>query len=120
MFKGVILFLAVVLLVSLIAASYTLSLTAALLTAYLLGIYLYAVRRFSAPLNIEETPHVKVIAGESKALSAILRNRSGMPLRLRLLSTYPWVYPSASEFTIVETLRIEASVTPPLAGPAHP
>ncbi len=117
--KGMAMFLAVVLFVSLIAASYTMSLTAALLTAYMLGISLYAIRRFTMPIHSEETPYVKVITGESRALSAVLRNRSGMPLRLRLLSTYPWVSLEASEVTIAETLRIEASVTPPLAGPTR-
>lgn len=116
--KGITLFLAVVLFASLMVANYTLSFTVALLEAYILVVSLYTMRRLSGPLCCEENAHLKVIAGESRAFSTILRNRSEMPLRLRISSIYPWVCLASSEFRIAETLNIETSVTPPLAGPA--
>jgi hypothetical protein len=116
--QGMLISLGLVLLFSLIVASYTLSLTTAFLLAYIAFISVYTLRRLSYPLRQEGSVELKVVAGEDRGFAIDLRNESGMPLRLRLKSLYPWVRLKASEFEVAERLSIEASVEPPLAGPA--
>jgi hypothetical protein len=116
--KVMLISLGLVLLFSLIVASYTLSLTVAFLLAYIASVSIHTLRRLSHPLRQEGSVELKVVAGENRDFAIDLRNESGMPLRLRLSSLYPWVKLEALEFEVGQMLSIEASVEPPLAGPA--
>ena len=116
--KGMLISLGLVLLFSLMVASYTLSLTVAFLLAYIALVSIYTFRRLSHPLIQEGSVQLKVVAGEDRGFVINLRNESRVPLRLRLESPYPWVKLEAEEFEIIERLSIEASIEPPLAGPA--
>jgi hypothetical protein len=116
--RGILISLGFVLFFSLVAASYTLNLTVALLGAYIASVSIYTLHRLSHPLRQEEDVQLKVVAGENKGFAVNLRNESGMPLRLRLESPYHWVRLGRAELEVTETVGIEAWVEPPLAGPA--
>ena len=107
-------------------SSWNLLLSVTLITAYLTGLIVLIILREGrrtihqspVPVSAEVVRH-RIVAGNFLQAPVRLVNRSLLAGHLRLFSPYPWlsVFPSRLVLNKPD-FEIEASLTPPLAGPA--
>ena len=116
--KSILIALALLLVLSLMTATYILSFTIAILSAYLAWHGLKAFRMLSDPLSWQENVELKLIVGETKQLSVEFTNKTGKPLLVRVEQTYSWLRINKPEFEFADTALFEATVEATLAGPS--
>lgn len=105
-------------LAALALGSWGLLLSCILVGGYLAGVMGLALRRTSlAPLEAQVANH-RVVAGDLARASVRLANRSALGGQLHLVSPYPWCHIRPGRLLLDRPeLEVEASFTPPLAGP---
>jgi hypothetical protein len=116
--KQIMVSLGLILLLSLITATYILSFTVAVLAIFLAMMVFYAYRMLSHPLNWQQDVELRLVAGDSKPLSIEIKNTTGRSLFMRVVGVEPWVRVIEQEFSLSGGHLIEASVEPPLSGPS--
>ena len=109
------------LIVGLLVGSVALLLACAFIIGYFLSIILIIWQMLPDAPVTSETVQLRVIAGREVKTVILLRNRTKLNSMLFLKSPYPWFRDAPNAFIPLDAgeIRIEAAVTPPLAGPAE-
>ena len=109
------------LIVGLLVGSVALLLACAVIIGYFLSIILIIWQMLPDAPVTGETVQLRVIAGREVKTVILLRNRTTLNSMLFLKSPYPWFRDAPNAFIPLDVgeIRIEAAVTPPLAGPAE-
>jgi len=115
--KSIIVALALVLLISLLTATYILSFSVAILSIYLAWRGFSAWRMLSDPVSWQQDVEFRLVAGDSKQTSIELKNKTGKPLLVRVEGAYSWIRVDVPQFELVNTTTIEVTAEPSLAGP---
>ena len=111
----------VLLAVSLILANWTLTLTSALLAAYLIAVSGYILHSIpGAPLHIDDT-QVRVMAGDTSKVSVAIKSQSKLTLHTLFTSPHPWISLNPARLKIGRhEAKLNLALTPPLSGPSKP
>ena len=109
------------LIVGLLVGSVALLLACAFIVGYFLSIILIIWQMLPDAPVTGETVQLRVIAGREVKTVILLKNRTTLNSMLFLKSPYPWFRDAPNAFIPLDVgeIRIEAAVTPPLAGPAE-
>jgi uncharacterized protein (DUF58 family) len=110
-----------VLVISLLTASWALTIAAILLAAYLAAVSGYTVCAIrGAPLQ-SSTGRVRVVAGSTAEASVAIRSTSRLLLHAQLTSPHRWISINPGQLSIERNEQpLNLSVTPPLSGPSVP
>jgi hypothetical protein len=109
------------LVVGLLVGSVALLLACAFITGYFLSIILIIWQMLPDVPVTGETVQLRIIAGREVKTVILLRSKTTLNSMLFLKSPYPWFRDAPNAFIPLDVgeIRIEAVVTPPLAGPAE-
>ncbi|MFC1999052.1 DUF58 domain-containing protein [Chloroflexota bacterium] len=116
--KSILIALVLVLLISLLTATYILSISVAVLLIYLGWRGFNAWRMLSDPLNWQQNVEFRLIAGDSKQMSIEFKNNTGKPLLIQAEGAYGWIKVDPPQFELADTATIEVTVALSLAGPS--
>ncbi len=111
----------VVCVISLILAKWTLSLTCALLAAYLIAVSSYIL--YSIPRDVLHSSYarVRIIVDDTSRVSSTIRNGSKLALHTLFISPNSWVNLDRTRLKIGrDEVSINITITPPLSGPSEP
>jgi len=116
--KLIMIALGMVLLLSLVTATFILTLSVAIVYLYLGWQVFCSFRILSDPLKWQKDVVLRLVAGENKQLSVKFENKTGKPLSVRIEGINRWVKLDRMEFVLEAKAQIDATVEPPLAGPS--
>ncbi|MEK7281490.1 MAG: DUF58 domain-containing protein [Chloroflexota bacterium] len=107
-------------LVALALGSWGLLISCAVVAGYLAAIAVLVLRRTSVPPAHADVVSCRVLAGDLTRIPVKLANHSRLAGQLSLASSYPWFHLIPARLVMdKETLEVEASFAPPLAGPTR-
>ncbi|MFC2018287.1 DUF58 domain-containing protein [Chloroflexota bacterium] len=111
----------VVLVISLILANWTLSLTCALMAAYLIAAAGYTLYGIPGDPLQSSYSRVRIIVDNTSKVSLMIKKRSRPTLHILFTSPYPWVSLHPERITIgSDAANLNLTITPPLSGPSKP
>jgi len=116
--KSILIALALVLLISLLTATYILSFSVAVIFIYLVWHGFNAWHVLSDPASWQQNVEFRLIAGDSKQMSIEFKNNTGKPLLVQAEGVYGWIKVDPAQFELAGTATLEVTVEPSLAGPS--